>query len=137
MLRFETAGESHGECLVATLTGLPEEQCAISEFQRITVINISTAAGGAWNGQGEVGIGVNSTTAFSGSFAAPQVNIVEAFSGNFSFLQNIQSTAAHVLQPTIGINTITALENTPVASSTNVNYQGTEGAMLLTTSYRG
>src|ERR1035438_3244242 len=23
MLRFETAGESHGECLVATLTGLP------------------------------------------------------------------------------------------------------------------
>ena len=25
MLRFETAGESHGECLVATLTGLPAE----------------------------------------------------------------------------------------------------------------
>src|SRR6188508_3089331 len=23
MMRFETAGESHGECLVATLTGLP------------------------------------------------------------------------------------------------------------------
>jgi chorismate synthase len=23
MLRFETAGESHGECLIATLTGLP------------------------------------------------------------------------------------------------------------------
>ena len=23
MLRFETAGESHGECLVATLAGLP------------------------------------------------------------------------------------------------------------------
>ena len=23
MLRFETAGESHGECLVATITGLP------------------------------------------------------------------------------------------------------------------
>ena len=23
MLRYETAGESHGECLVATLTGLP------------------------------------------------------------------------------------------------------------------
>src|SRR5271157_5649484 len=23
MLRFETAGESHGECLVATLTGIP------------------------------------------------------------------------------------------------------------------
>ena len=23
MLRFETAGESHGECLLATLTGLP------------------------------------------------------------------------------------------------------------------
>ena len=23
MLRFETAGESHGECLVATLVGLP------------------------------------------------------------------------------------------------------------------
>ena len=23
MFRFETAGESHGECLVATLTGLP------------------------------------------------------------------------------------------------------------------
>src|SRR5258708_27939568 len=23
MLRFETAGESHGQCLVATLTGLP------------------------------------------------------------------------------------------------------------------
>ncbi len=23
MYRFETAGESHGECLVATLTGLP------------------------------------------------------------------------------------------------------------------
>src|ERR1043166_5993813 len=23
MLRFETAGESHGECLVATVTGLP------------------------------------------------------------------------------------------------------------------
>src|SRR5262245_17687204 len=25
MLRFETAGESHGECLVATLTGLPAD----------------------------------------------------------------------------------------------------------------
>src|SRR5580704_8416480 len=25
MLRFETAGESHGECLVATLTGLPSQ----------------------------------------------------------------------------------------------------------------
>src|SRR5271155_6049249 len=25
MLRFETAGESHGECLVATLTGLPAQ----------------------------------------------------------------------------------------------------------------
>lgn len=32
MLRFETAGESHGECLVATLTGLPAGVPVSSEF---------------------------------------------------------------------------------------------------------
>jgi len=32
MLRFETAGESHGECLVATLTGLPAGIPVCSEF---------------------------------------------------------------------------------------------------------
>ncbi|MGH9654483.1 MAG: chorismate synthase, partial [Bryobacteraceae bacterium] len=32
MLRFETAGESHGECLVVTLTGLPAGMAVSSEF---------------------------------------------------------------------------------------------------------
>ncbi|MGH9621659.1 MAG: chorismate synthase [Bryobacteraceae bacterium] len=32
MLRFETAGESHGECLVVTLTGLPAGMGVSSEF---------------------------------------------------------------------------------------------------------
>jgi chorismate synthase len=32
MLRFETAGESHGECLVATLTGLPADVPISIEF---------------------------------------------------------------------------------------------------------
>ncbi len=32
MLRFETAGESHGECLVATLTGLPAGVPVSTEF---------------------------------------------------------------------------------------------------------
>ena len=30
MLRFETAGESHGECLVATLTGSPAGDLPVS-----------------------------------------------------------------------------------------------------------
>ncbi|MDR3717391.1 MAG: chorismate synthase [Bryobacteraceae bacterium] len=35
MLRFETAGESHGECLVATLTGLPSGvPIAVAEMNR-------------------------------------------------------------------------------------------------------
>ncbi len=32
MLRFETAGESHGECLVATLTGLPAAMWKVGDL---------------------------------------------------------------------------------------------------------
>lgn len=101
-------------------TGLPEE---IGTFDFIQRINNPEGTAGA---TATIGIGYNSTTAFSGTQANTGLN-----TSTNTFLINFP--ARYIAPPALGINTITALE----AGNTNtVTFAGAEAAMLLTGQWR-
>lgn len=103
---------------LTVLCGLAEEPLSLQFMQET-----ETAASSVF--QGEIGIGLNSTTAFSGSHPL--------FGGN-----NSSTVASGRLDqaPLLGINTFQALEKIEAASPNNVTYRGTQANMTLTAQWR-
>lgn len=79
--------------------------------------------------QMQVGIGINSTTVFSGRIY--DLIIVYNVGTNSNHSGTPIAHAKHILGPVIGLTQIQALERTPQAGSSN-DYFGTETNMLLT-----
>lgn len=75
----------------------------------------------------QIGIGVNSTTAFSGQTGTSLGTTLDGSPGR-------SMHASHSIAPYLGINDITALEVSPSASSTFI---GTETSMVLRALWRG
>lgn len=84
--------------------------------------------------EGVVGIGYNSTSAFSG-----RVGQVKVVNSNASQMQhNASLTASHLAAPALGINTITALERGgPDTHDATVVWNGAETYMVLSAKWRG
>lgn len=103
---------------LATFCGLAEEFVDISFHQYFGNVN------GATNDA--IGIGLNSTTAFTGLAGKRLVQSGTAASGTY--------VARHVLAPTLGVNNINALEQ-GAAAGTSV-YQGGNDDMILMATWR-
>jgi hypothetical protein len=82
----------------------------------------------------QVGIGVNSTTAFSGQNG--EVAAIAGAAANSGHNLTAQATAQHSLVPSLGINDIQSLERTPDSDAAN-SYFGTEANMLLSATWMG
>lgn len=102
-----------------SFTGLAEELYSFNFYQNVLGANSVTATL-------KVGIGYNSTTAFSSGFSP----VTNAPNGEPAFL-----TAALPVSPALGINTITSLETS--LNGGTVTYDGTEASMLLQGTWRG
>jgi hypothetical protein len=82
------------------------------------------------SGVTDCGIGWNSTTAMSGRIGRVRSTIEDQETGG-------DGKAWFVQVPSLGINTVTALENTSdISASTSPTYYGTETNMLLTARWR-
>lgn len=104
---------------LTTFTGLQEETIEVNFNQFISLA--------AANANAFIGIGVNSTTVFTGFNGTIQM------SG--AALTLFQMLVAHTtVEPGIGINTINALEK---GSATTTTYNGTNANMLLRANWRG
>lgn len=75
----------------------------------------------------QIGIGFNSTSAFSGKTGSAQNN-------SNSATLSVDVASRYIAPPSLGINTVTCLENT---GGTNSTFQGTESHMLLSATWRG
>jgi hypothetical protein len=111
---------------ITVFTGLPEESF---DFGYSDLFGCALAASQTCNGA--VGVGYNSTTAFSGK------------SGNGGFISNsgsnsisLSPTSRFIVPPAIGINVVTALEN-GLGSTASVSWNGTQANMQLSAAYRG
>lgn len=110
---------------------------SITVFQGLAEepIDISHVASNYNNGsaqRAEIGIGYNSTSAYSGRYASRQL-------GGAVFTEAAPGTshgpARYLAPPSLGINTATALEYSGAAGTTV--WHGTESNMLLTATWRG
>jgi hypothetical protein len=104
---------------ITTFTGLPEEAVAFSFSQICEPLS---------TGAGNIGIGINSTTAYVAGSKKGTSSIVTNSIG--------EMYANYIMAPTPGSNVATALENAPAA--TNTQFFGSANSnMLMTASYRG
>jgi len=108
---------------LTTFCGLSDAPITARFRQRIAPQSANT-------GTGEIGIGWNSTSAFSGStsYAAQDVSggvVVKIF---------IAPTAEYLVRDGIGINDVNALEN---GNTSSVVFTGTEASMRLTAKWDG
>jgi hypothetical protein len=117
---------------LTVFTGLPEEEFDITFLQMVQ--------GGSATGASQVlagwstGIGWNSTTAFSGMRASPQVRVDGS---SVDILNQVVSLANYIAAPTIGINTATCLEITTPINNASVLYFGSSANMLLKAAWEG
>jgi hypothetical protein len=107
-------------------SGLPEEAYNFGFNQNIDVVN-----NGATASNFQIGIGYNSTTAFSGQVGAIKVTAAANIT-----LGPQTVVSQFIAPPAIGINTITALENSLAAGTGNLQ-TGTEANMVLSAWWRG
>lgn len=107
-------------------SGLPEETYNFGFNQNLDVVN-----NGATASNFQIGIGYNSTTAFSGQIGEIKVAAAANITLGPSTIQ-----AQYIAPPAIGINTITSLENCPAAGTGNLQ-SGTEANMVLSAWWRG
>lgn len=108
---------------LAVFAGLPEEsfKCRFGQ-----TVDASDAAG---TGEINIGIGVNSTTAFSGRVGKKQ-------SGNDN--HRVSVLAEHIIAPAIGIQNVNMLENTPTTGgATNQVFFGGDDDMQMTAEWMG
>lgn len=115
----------------AVFMGLAEEFAKIAFRQRLTMSNEQTNVDAA----ATIGIGVNSTTAFSGQVGTELVAISTAsHSASFQCL----ATATHIIAPSLGLNNINALERGDNAgTSSTPTFNGGNDDMLMTVEYLG
>lgn len=102
---------------LTVFTGLAEEQFRLGFWQ-----NADASANVAG---GKIGIGWNSTTAFSGFAGAMQVPLATGGS---------TSSAQQITGPALGVNTVTSLE---LGGSNAATFKGGDDDMLLTGEYMG
>jgi hypothetical protein len=109
--------------------GLAEEYFDLSFGQYIQVVSADNQAG-----RGSNGIGWNSTTAMSGRRG--QVGTETDTGGNNDRVRG--NGLANFLQvPSLGINTVSALEIAPDTTGTTVTWFGTEDNMVLSAKWSG
>lgn len=108
---------------ITIFSGLPEEIYDLRCKGQYT----GTALTG---GDGTVGIGYNSTTAFSGTVGR---TILTPSTGNITY--DVPLVGTYAAAPSIGIHTITANEATAVGLVSG--WRGTETYMLLSAAWRG
>lgn len=119
------ASNNDSDNSLTVFQGLAEELYDLNISQRISM---STSSG--TNADAQNGIGYNSTTTISGKNgytflgAGANANYHDVISGRY------------IAIPSIGINTVTALENSPAASNT-VTWYGGEDDMLLSAQWMG
>jgi hypothetical protein len=104
--------------------------CGLSDAPIIARFRQRIAPQSGNNGTGEIGIGWNSTSAFSGStgYCAQSVsagNVVQII---------LAPTAEYLVRDGIGINAVNALEN---GSQSSIIFTGTEASMRLTAEWEG
>lgn len=107
---------------ISVFMGLPEEMVRASFAQRL----MPTVGA---PGTSSILIGWNSTTAGSGKAGTVVGN------GNTANTE-FDAVAEYVSSPSLGLNTVTALENSAANGSSNT-FKGTEANMLLTCAWRG
>ena len=107
---------------ITTFCGLAEEEIQNTFIQLLTI----TVSSG--NGQSQIGIGFNSTTAFSGTTGFSQAN------GTLTTTNS--AIASYTAVPALGINTITCLEKTPTVSAATNTYNGGQSQMVLRSVWR-
>lgn len=112
---------------ISVLCGLPEEP-AIYKYANY-ISSALTSANQSTTGQ--VGIGFNSTTAFSGRTGRVAGSVTSS-----SFITNFSLEGEYEAQPVLGFNVITALEN-GLGSINSYTWNATEQFMVLSAQWRG
>jgi hypothetical protein len=119
---------------ITVLSGLAEEPYALAFRQRVQVNGSGTAD---LTGELQIGIGFNVSNAPSGLVGDLSVTAGTAGSGiTADVFVRIGANAEYALAPSLGVNTINAIEIAPVANFTKLLW-GTETNMLLTARWRG
>lgn len=121
------AANGNGANSVEIFSGLPEESFDLATTASVTANLINNQ-----NIAGEVGIGYNSTTAFSGKVGL--VSLTNSSGGQINGLV-FPLNARYLAPPSIGRNNITALEN-GLGATVSI-WLGTEVSMLLSAQWRG
>jgi hypothetical protein len=116
----------------SVLTGLAEEVIFVTNTQ---LMGITPDPASASHQFVTNGIGVNSTTVFSGTQGKVGANA--KVNGSISNWVEASATATHVAPPQLGVTTITALEQGNSAASVTVLFYGTQGSFCLTTTWLG
>jgi hypothetical protein len=112
-------------------SGLAEEETEITFDQFCDIAN-SNGSGATLNSN--IGIGVNSTTTTSGLIGTFGC---DSQTGPIKHAISVISVAKHVLVPSLGINTISALESGNATANVTSTYHGAEANMLLKGIWRG
>lgn len=106
---------------IAAFCGLAEERIAIRFLQTATQVSGSSGS--------TIGIGINSTTAYSGKNGSTANGALAS--------QPTEMAASYTLAPALGINNLNALENAIGGQVNNTTFYGTEAAMLMTADWNG
>jgi len=114
---------------LTVLSGLAEEIYFLRFLQRESIV--PTAAAGS---EIQIGIGFNSTSAFTGTRGIVGA-VWPTGSTSTGFVEN-SILGQYQAPPSVGINTVTSLESVPAASGSFTSF-GTESNMLLSAEWRG
>lgn len=108
---------------------LGEEEIKSTFKQKLSYVNVSNTAN--QGGGSFIGIGWNSTTAFSGTQGMAELASF-SIAGPINYSINFLATATgeYVAPPALGINSVNALEQT--TGNSGQSFYGTEADMLLT-----
>jgi len=117
----QSGGDSANTMII--FSGLAEEIHDIEFRQRI-----DSSANAASIAEGNVGIGINSVAAISGTRGVLRCRNDD--------IDHVTVAARHILVPTLGRTDINCLEISPQTGG-NVNYRGQEQHMILSTKWRG
>ena len=113
---------------VTVFAGLAEELFDLSVIQ-----SILAAGGNGVTAFAYLGVGVNSTTAVSGTVGYGGSG--GSAGGNYSTQHSLKGS--HILTPRIGINNIQSVEQAIVSGGGTVTWSGTESYMQLSARWRG
>lgn len=105
---------------ITLLTGLAQSQYYLSFKQKVALVGGSNEV--------QIGVGMNATNAFSG--------LIGDLAPGAGASPQIVLTSEYIAPPSLGINVITSLENTPTHTSSEIFF-GTESNMVLSARWVG